>query len=215
MTLLVGATGLVGRAIVAVGGQEVTVLARRNHTALVDAGAAHIVQPEQWPDQIAKLKPVVLLCALGTTIKAAGSEAAFRSIDHDLVLNVGRAALAAGARQLVLVSSVGASANSRNFYLRTKGDTEDGLAALGFPRLDIIRPGLLIGTRSERRPGEAVAMRFAPIMDPLLIGALRRYRSISATIVARAMLALVSQSEPGRFIHENRAINAFAAQMAN
>ncbi len=206
MILLVGATGLVGRSIVAAGGGRVEVLARRDDPALAGASAAHVAGSEAWPDAIAQFKPDVLLCALGTTIKAAGSQAAFRAVDHDLVLAAGRAARAAGARQMVLVSSVGASTASCTFYLRTKGEIEDALAGLGFPRLDIVRPGLLTGARGERRPGEALAMRLAPLTDALMIGALARYRSIPASTVARAMLALAERTEEGRFVHENRAL---------
>ena len=88
-------------------------------------------------------------CALGTTIKTAGSRAAFRRVDFGYVVAFARAARAAGARHFMLVSAIGASARSRIFYLRVKGETEEAVAALGYPALHIFRPGLLLGQRAE------------------------------------------------------------------
>src|SRR3546814_4503410 len=105
----------------------------------------------------------------------------------------------------------GASAKGGNFYLRTKGEMEEGLRAFGFGRLDILRPGLLMGAREgPARLGEGIAMMAAPLTDALLHGSLRRYRSIPADIVARAMLALAARREPGTYVHENDSIRALA-----
>jgi len=94
---------------------------------------------------------------------------------------------------MISVSSVGAKAGSGNFYLSTKGKMEDALAAMGFDRLDILRPGLLLGDRhGPRRTGEAIGMLLAPLTDALMHGGLRRYRSVRADAVARAMLALAA-----------------------
>lgn len=210
--LLIGATGLVGRSVVAgAGDRGLAILARR---AVGDPGAQrvqHIAPPEEWPAIIAAARPATLICCLGTTIAQAGSQAAFRAVDHDLVLASARAARAAGAGHMIVVSSVGASAKSRNFYLRTKGAMEEGLAAPGFDRLDILRPGLLTGAREGRpRPGERIAALAAPLTDALLRGSLRRYRSIPADIVAKAILALVDADTPGRYIHENDAMQRLA-----
>lgn len=206
--LLVGATGLVGSAVAA-GSRPLTILARRAPEA-----AHHdvIVAPsEQWPEVIAARRPAVLVSCLGTTIRQAGSRAAFRAVDHDLVLASARAAREAGAAQMIAVSSVGASAGSANFYLRTKGEVEEGLRALGFDRLDLLRPGLLTGARAgPPRLGEGLAMLAAPLTDALLHGGLRRYRSIAADSVARAILTLAERGEPGVYVHENDAIRALA-----
>ncbi|WP_260582599.1 NAD-dependent dehydratase [Sphingopyxis sp. PET50] len=180
-TLLVGATGMIGQAVIAhADDRPLTILARREMDGLPEAHALLVAPPERWADIVAVERPAVLVSCLGTTIRQAGSEAAFRAVDHDLILSVAKGARLAGARQMIVVSSVGASAKSRNFYLKTKGETEDGLRALGFERLDILRPGLLMGERGgPPRRGEGIAMAAAPFTDALLHGSLRRYRSIS------------------------------------
>lgn len=210
--LLVGATGMVGSAVIAhAGKQSLTILVRREMDDLPEEHALLVAPPERWADIVAVERPRVLISCLGTTIRQAGSEAAFRAVDHDLILAAARGARMAGATQMIVVSSVGASAKSRNFYLRTKGETEDGLRALGFDRLDILRPGLLMGDRQGApRLGEGIAMLAAPLTDALLHGSLRRYRSIHADIVARAILALAARGGSGVHIHENDAIGALA-----
>ena len=206
--LIVGATGLVGRAVVEqVGARKLTILARRE----VAGHAALVAPPERWGDIIAAERPAVLISCLGTTIRQAGSQAAFRAVDHDLIMAAARGARAGGTPHMIVVSSVGASANSRNFYLRTKGETEDGLRALGFDRLDIMRPGLLTGEREgPARLGEGFAMVAAPFADLLMHGPLRRYRSISAQTVAKAIVALAAGRGTGTFVHENDAMRRLA-----
>ncbi len=149
---------------------------------------------------------------LGTTLRAAGSREAFLAVDRELVLRLAQLARGLGASRAILVSSVGASRQSGNFYLRVKGEVEDAMERLGFARLDILQPGLLIGTRSERRPAEALAQRFAPLGNALLRGGLRRYRSLEADAVARAIVALLGESAPGVFSHTHDAIVEQAAR---
>ena len=210
--LIIGATGLIGRAVIeAFGSTAVTVLARRD----VEGLAAHhhqLVAPsERWADIIASEKPAVIISCLGTTIRQAGSQDAFRAVDHDLVLAAARGAKAGGTSHMISVSSVGAAAKSGNFYLRTKGEIEDGLRALGFERLDLIRPGLLRGDRpGPQRLGEGIATIAAPLTDALLHGSFRRYRSIAGETVAAAIVTLASQGGSGVHIHENDAIRALA-----
>lgn len=207
--LLIGATGLVGTAVAKSAPHGLTILARRppegpQQEAVVASGA-------EWPAIIAGRRPAVFISCLGTTIRQAGSQAAFRAVDHDLLLACARAAREAGTRHMISVSSVGASANSRNFYLRTKGEVEDGLRALGFDRLDLLRPGLLMGRRAgPPRLGEGLAMIAAPLTDALMPGPLRRYRSIPAETVAKAIVALTGAGQPGVQSHENDAIRALA-----
>ena len=128
------------------------------------------------------------MSALGTTMRAAGSQAAFRAVDFDMVVDFARAARAGGARRMIVISSVGADAGSRNFYLRTKGEMERALEALDFERLDIVRPGLLRGERGgDRRPGERLGIIVSPLLNLLLRGRLDRYAAIDAQIVAAAV----------------------------
>lgn len=150
------------------------------------------------------------VCCLGTTIKTAGSREAFIAVDRELLLRLARVARTHGARQAILVSSVGASRQSANFYLRVKGEVEDALSGLGFDRVDILRPGLLLGERRERRRGEAIAQAFAPLGNLLLRGRLSRYRAIEAQDVASAIARLIGESAKGDFVHEHAEIMALA-----
>jgi len=211
--LLVGATGLVGRAVVrAAGERSLALLARREVDDLPDHHALLVAPPARWGDILAAERPATLICCLGTTIRQAGSSAAFRAVDRDLVLAAAHGARLGGTAHMIVVSSVGASTKSGNFYLRTKGEMEEGLRAFGFGRLDILRPGLLMGAREggAARLGEGIAMMAAPLTDALLHGSLRRYRSIPADSVARAMLALTARREPGTHVHENDSIRTLA-----
>ncbi len=210
--LIVGATGMVGRAVIGqLGSVSATLVTRRPVAGLEAHHRAIVAAPEGWADIIAAEQPAVLICCLGTTIRQAGSQAAFRAVDHDLVLAAARGARAGGTPHMIAVSSVGASAKAGNFYLRTKGETEDGLRALGFDRLDLMRPGLLIGDRpGPPRLGEGLATIAAPLTNALLHGSLRRYRSIPGDMVAAAIARLARQGGSGVHIHENDAIRALA-----
>jgi uncharacterized protein YbjT (DUF2867 family) len=140
--------------------------------------------------------------ALGTTIRKAGSQAAFRQVDLELPLRAAQEALKAGAEQFVVVSSVGADPASKNFYLRTKGELEQELAKLPFRALHILRPSLLIGKRQEFRVAESLAIGIAPLLDLFTLGSLRRYHSIRAEIVGKAMMAVAKRGVPGIHVYE-------------
>lgn len=212
--MLAGATGLVGsrcldRLLESGSTDNVIALVRRplprtHHRLLVEvvdfAKLDERPPPPAW----------AALCALGTTIKQAGSQAAFRAVDHDAVVTFARWTWRAGASAFVMVSSVGADPRSRNFYLRVKGEAEQAVAEIGFPRLIFLRPSLLLGARTETRPGEAIARVVMPALSPLLVGSLRRYRGISADVVAAAMIAAARDEERGQRIWEHDQIVAAA-----
>jgi uncharacterized protein YbjT (DUF2867 family) len=144
-------------------------------------------------------------------MKTAGSKDAFRAVDFGLVSYLASAAHQAGARHMIAVTSVGASASANNFYLRTKGEAEAAIMQTGFDRVDFLRPGLLTGgERPESRPGESIASLLAPLTDILMLGGLSRYRSIPARIVAQAAANLALTGGDGRHIHENESIRALA-----
>ena len=211
--ILAGASGLIGSKVInllAGFGFEVHVFTRRILDDMPTGITESVADTAEWPDRIDGLKPDVAISCLGTTWNKSGrSEAAFRAVDLELVLAFAAAAQKAGARHMISVSSVGASAKSAGFYLRTKGEAEDRLRQLGFERLDILRPGLLVGERGgERRLGERVGIMLSPLTDALLHGSLRRYRSIDSGIVARAIANLAASGGQGTFIHENDAITA-------
>lgn len=127
-------------------------------------------------------------CALGTTIKKAGSRAAFAAVDHDLVLDLAGRAKDGSVGRVVVVTSVGSDANSSNFYLRVKGQTERDLIALGLKRLELYRPSLLLGSRTESRPLERLGIILSPVFSWTLRGALSKYRPISVTELAAKMI---------------------------
>ena len=216
--LVTGATGLVGMAVIAAAAQDprtgLAALARRPADLPPGARLEMLVaDPADWPAAIARARPHTIVIAIGTTIgDQGGDRAAFRAIDHDLALTVARAARAAGARQAILVSSAGASAGSRNFYLSVKGEIEADIASLRFPRFDILRPGMLIGARQGRpRPAERVGQMLAPLIDPLMLGGLAAYRSVRGADMGAAILMLARLSALGRHVHDAMAIRALAA----
>ncbi|AXU19597.1 nucleoside-diphosphate sugar epimerase [Novosphingobium sp. THN1] len=208
--VLVGATGLVGRAVMAeaVGRPDIHLVAVARREVPLPKGARMemlLSDTGHWPDAIAAGRPDTVVIALGTTIKAVGGDKqAFRAVDHDLVLECAAAAKAAGARQLIVVSSVGAQFSSKNFYLSVKGEVEDKLAKLHFDRLDLIRPGLLRGKREgAARPAERIGMILSPLVDLLMVGSLRKYRSAKAGDVARVILRLAGTKQRGRVVHQH------------
>ena len=210
--LIVGATGLIGglliRKLVGQGAdQNLHLLLRRPYREDVGKAKIHVQLQENWPATIAKIKPDIAISCLGSTMKKAGSKAEFAAVDRDLVGAVAAAAKAADARQFIAVSSTMADSSASSFYLKTKGEAEDLLRAQQFDRLDIIRPGLLRGERvGDNRLGESLAIAASPILDMLLHGKLRRYRSILASDVADAIIALMGKNASGTYVHENDAI---------
>ena len=213
--VLIGATGLVGSKLTARllgdSAREVHTVVRRGSPLSGPGLREHVAPPEEWPQIVSEIRAEVAVSALGTTIKAAGSEAAFRSVDHEMVLSFAEAARPAGARHMLAVSSVGANSSSRNFYLRLKGQVEEALEQLGFERLDIFRPGLLRGERGgERRVGERLAIRLSPLTNAVMRGPFDRFAAIDADAVAAAMAEAIGETSPGLFKHENRAIHRLA-----
>jgi uncharacterized protein YbjT (DUF2867 family) len=152
----------------------------------------------------------VVYCALGTTMRKAGSKEAFRRVDVDYQLAAAKLGRQAGARQFVLVSAVGADAASNNFYLRTKGELEQEIGELGFAGLHIFRPSLLLGKREEFRLGERLAVVVMPLLNLAMLGGLRRYRAIPAAMVGRAMAIVTRGNKSGTFVYEYDAIRKLA-----
>jgi uncharacterized protein YbjT (DUF2867 family) len=173
--------------------------------------ANRIVQFEQIESQLKNVTCHVALCALGTTIRQAGSQEAFRRVDVDTVLAFARAAKAAQAQRFVVVSSVGADPRSKNFYLRTKGEMEQALTGIGFGCLDILQPSVLLGwRRSEIRPAELAATLLMPLVNPFLLGKRQPFRTIAAHTVAAAMVGVTRSSRRGVQRYTYSAIQALA-----
>jgi len=205
--LLAGATGLIGQAVVQqwAGPGTLHLLVRRALPQLAEHRQQQVVDFRALP----ALPPVdAALCALGTTIKTAGSQAAFRAVDLDAVLAFATAAQAAGVRRFAVVSSLGASANASNFYSRVKGEMEVALQALGFETLIIARPSLLTGNRAAlgqpQRRMEHLAMQLSAPLSALVPAA---WRPIPAETVARALLRALAMPGPGVQLLDNAALH--------
>jgi uncharacterized protein YbjT (DUF2867 family) len=215
VALLAGATGFVGN--LALGSlldasdiSRVFAVTRRplgrEHPRL----ANRIAQFDQIESQLKGLTCQVALCCLGTTIRQAGSEQAFRQVDVDAVLAFARTAKAAQAQRFVVVSSVGADPDSKNFYLRTKGEMEQALMGVGFVSLDILQPSALLGWRGELRPLELVATTLMPLVNPFLTGKREPFRGIPARTVATAMLGVTRSGRRGVQRYTYSAIEALS-----
>jgi uncharacterized protein YbjT (DUF2867 family) len=214
--LITGATGLVGSLCLKqllddpANAQVIAILRR-------PAPESHpkLVQKIVDFDNLSQLAPIAAndaLCALGTTIAKAGSQEAFRKIDFGYSKAFAEFALAGGAQQFALVSSVGANARSRNFYLRTKGELEDAVKALPFASVHIFQPSFLTGARAEQRPSEGLGLALTKALQFAFIGGLSKYRPIPASTVAAAMIAAVKRAEPGRHTYLFEAMQTLAAR---
>lgn len=200
---MAGATGLVGREVLAV------LLTDKRYSAVLAIGRRQLL--EQHPRLVSitvdfmrlQALPAVddVYIALGTTIKVAGSRQAFRALDLEAVVAVATAARAAGATRLAVVSAMGADTGSATFYNRVKGEMEQALARIGFETLVIARPSMLDGNRAAlaqpTRLGERLGITLMSALKPLIP---RNYRAIKATDVARALVAGVTDGRPGKRI---------------
>lgn len=205
--LIAGATGLVG-------GHALTL-------ALADARVSRVVAPTRrvLPAHAKLENPVVdfdalpvsagwwsvdaVVCVLGTTIRDAGSQAAFRRVDVDYVIAVATHAREAGARAFALNSSLGADADARGFYLRCKGEAERAVESLGYPSLTLVRPSIIGGAREKRRTMEHLGMATLRAIEPLVP---KRYRVVPAARIARCLLDAALAGTPGVRVVESEAI---------
>jgi len=213
--LLAGATGLVGSHVLRLlltdsHWSHVVTVARRTtpqrheklEQRIVNLGALESLADLPRVDDV--------FCCLGTTIKQAGSQEAFRRVDYDYIVGFAGAGLRAGGTQFLLVSAIGADPASRVFYSRVKGDAEAAVRRLPYRGVQLFRPSLLLGERAEFRPGERIAMLLAPVVKLALAGPLRRYRPIRAATVAGAMVRIAQEAPRGPNVFEYDAMLAAA-----
>jgi uncharacterized protein YbjT (DUF2867 family) len=214
-SIIAGATGLVGShvlrllladpvwtRVVTLGRRATSPRHDKLEQRIVDLGALESLPDLPHADDV--------FCCLGTTIKQAGSQDGFRRVDHDYVVALARAGVRAGATQFLLVSAIGADPASRVFYSRVKGETEAAVRRLPYHGAQIFRPSLLLGERAQVRLGERIAALVAPLLSPVLVGPLRRYRPIHADTLARAMLQIAKEAPRGPNVFEYDAIVAAA-----
>lgn len=212
IAVVLGATGLVGKAVTEdlLGGEwdEVRVLVRRP-LPLKDPKLKQL--QIDW-DKLGQYKEHfeganAVFCCLGTTIKKAGSREQFERVDLEYPLAAAAIAKECGVKQFLSVSSMGASAKSRNFYSRTKGRAEDGLIAANFHGLHLFRPSLLLGEREEFRLGERAAAVVMKALNFAMVGKAAQYRAIPGAKVARAMVNIALANTGGVHIYTNEVIH--------
>lgn len=144
-----------------------------------------------------------VFCAIGTTLKKMKSDKlAYRKIDYDIPVAAARASLETGVQNFVLISSVGANAGSKNFYLGLKGEVEEAVQKFPIPSITILRPSMLLGHREEKRTGEKIFQGISKALAPLLFGSLKKYRPIHAKKVAATMLKAATENKKGARILE-------------
>jgi uncharacterized protein YbjT (DUF2867 family) len=208
MVLLAGATGLVGsevlkRLVRDPGVAQVRALVRRPlPAALLGSKVTQaVVDFERLEDHPEHFVVDQVICALGTTIRQAGSQEAFRRVDHDYPVTIGRLALATGAGHFLLVSSVGADPAARAFYPRVKGEVEQAIVNLGYRATTIARPSLLLGERADFRPAERIVARLGFLMPA-------RVKPVEAARVAAALVRAAREDQPGIHILDNTLLRA-------
>lgn len=217
--MVLGATGLVGKAVVEQllreNWKEVRVLVRRplalRHDRLKRT-VADWERLERYGDLFEGADAV--FCCLGTTIRKAGSQQNFERVDLEYPLTAAKLARKAGVRQFLAVSSMGANPHSRQFYSRTKGRMEEALGGLGFPGLHLFRPSLLLGEREEFRLLERSAAWLMTRLDGLMVGRAAKYRAIKGETVARAMVHIAAADPTGLHIYPNDVIQVLGKDFA-
>ena len=211
--LIAGASGLVGghllqRLLAEPAYAHVAALGRRPLALTHPKLTQHVIDFDRVREAANFPRVDDVFCCLGTTIKKAGSQDAFYEVDFLYVHELARTALAYGATQFLLVSSLGANPHSRIFYSRVKGEVEEAVSRLSYRTVHIFRPSLLLGERAERRLGEGVGIAVSRVVSPLMVGPLRKYRPIAADAVAAAMVRAALGGKPGVIIHEGAELGA-------
>jgi uncharacterized protein YbjT (DUF2867 family) len=207
--VILGSTGLVGsevlkRLLNEPSYKKITVVGRRAPKVQHPKLEVEIFDLENLNQSKSLKEAEYIFCCLGTTIKKAGSEEAFRKVDYDGPLNAAKAASGHALQKFLLVSALGADEKSKVFYNRTKGELEKALASIPMPELHIFRPSLLLGDRSENRLGEKIAEKISKPLGFIFKGPLKRYKPVEARQVAHAMLQrALALPEVGHFYYES------------
>ncbi|HEY9001766.1 MAG TPA: nucleoside-diphosphate sugar epimerase [Mucilaginibacter sp.] len=189
---------------------EVLILVRKelpvSHKKLVQL----VIDFDKLDDHAAAITGHAVFCCLGSTVKKTPDLAVYRKIDHDYPLILAQLARQNDVEQYHLVSSIGANSQSSNFYTKMKGEVEEAIEKVGLNCLHIYQPSVLTGGRKESRPMERFIIGLMKVVDPLLVGGLKKYRSISAGTVARAMFNESIKKQEGVFVHASDKIKLLA-----
>ena len=215
MAIVAGASGLVGghclRRLLAIGLHEQVVAFVRGPLNITHK---RLQQRTVDFDRLGRMSAFPraqdVFCCLGTTMKKAGSEEAFRKVDYEYVVRLAESSLRTGADRFYLVSSVGADRKSRVFYSRVKGEAEDAVTQMGFSGLHIFRPSLLLGGRPEKRPGEQAGIALAALASGIFLGPIRKYRPIKADDVAKAIVVIAGEGSPGAHVYASKEMEGLA-----
>lgn len=219
--VVIGATGLIGQILVNKLAQDRTwsqilAITRKPTTWTNPKIRTLVFDFNQWESLDLQIQSfggrtdLNFFCCLGTTISVAGSEGAFKKIDHEAVVNFAKVASRCSAENLFVVSALGADVSSTVFYNRTKGEMERDVQAVPLKAVYFLRPSLLLGDRGQFRLFERLAILSAPIYTPLLLGSLKKYRPVKASSVANAMLNIASKKTTAPKFIENESIENFA-----
>jgi len=207
--VVIGATGLIGSQLVELlrddnEFSEVRILTRRPLSISHPKLSVHIVAFDNYHDLKEKISTGhSLFCCVGTTQKKVkGDKAAYRKVDFDIPVNSAHAAMENGIKRYLLVSSVGADADSNNFYLKLKGEAEQAISKQPFESVHFFRPSVLLGPRSEFRMGEKIAQGSMQLFSFMLLGGLKKYKPIQSKDVAKAMIAAAKKTNGGVQVHE-------------
>lgn len=213
--LIAGASGLVGSHTLRLLLEDphyetVVALVRKPLPTTHSKLTQHVIDFDRLSEWSTAMPVNDVICCLGTTIKAAGSQEAFRRVDFEYALELGRWAERCGASTFLFVSAMGANASSRVFYNRVKGEVEEAIQHLQFPSLHILRPSLLLGDRHESRSGERIGAIVMKAFRPMMLGSLRAYRAIEASAVARTLVIAARTSSSGVHIYDSAQIQQIA-----
>jgi uncharacterized protein YbjT (DUF2867 family) len=200
--LLLGSTGLIGGHVLELlladeAFEKVVSFARKplpiKHPKLKQR-VVDFDNPESYEQFV---KGDVIFCCLGTTIKTAGSQAAFKKVDYEYPLEFAKAAKQNRVSHYLIITSIGATINTSNFYLKTKGEIESELTKLNFQSLTVLRPSMLLGNRKEFRIGEAIGKVVMTLLSFLFVGPFKKYKAIHAKAVANAMVKQSKSANKG------------------
>ncbi len=213
--LLIGATGLIGGHCLDLllkdkAYNKIITLGRRTLDRDDEKLIQHVIDFDALENSKELIKADDVFCCLGTTIKKAGSQEAFRKVDFTYPTEIAHIASQNGAEQFLIVTSIGANSKSLFFYNRVKGETEEAISKIDFKSIQIFRPSLLLGERKETRSGERWGEFFLTIFKFLLVGSLRKYRSIDSLEVAKAMVRMAKAKPSGVHIYESQKIKEVA-----
>jgi uncharacterized protein YbjT (DUF2867 family) len=206
--IIAGSTGLIGSKLLQIllrepFYDEVLILVRKKIDLQHQKLTQLVVDFDQLDTYAHAINGHALFSCLGSTNAKTPDKVIYRRIDHDYPVQLGQLALQNGIKQYHLVSSIGANAASSMFYPKTKGETEADLQQLGLPGLYIYRPSMLIGDRQEKRAMEKTVTIIFKLIDPLLFGSWKKYRSIKGETVAMAMYKQSTTNNTGLFIYES------------